>query len=609
MRWLEQWFRLGPDEVKPMQLDRLMRVNAVVLVLSSVGAVVACAQYVDGPAREALAVWLSLFFGVSIVRRVFGLRYRRLAATVHASPTSLRRWMLWGMASTLVHVLQWGLLSVVLIVPGSPEAESVLHITLAAVAMGTAVHLAAFYRVLAACVVCVLGPLVLRDLYIGGGHHVLMAILSFLIGVYTLINGRNQAQLLAALQQESERSEAARRAAEEASAARTRFFAAANHDLRQPLHAMGLLAQTLSAQAARAEPVNTAELAQVSGHLIECVDGMTHVVDDLLEITRLDVGNMAPQEAAFAVDELVREACQPYQALARAKGLALVVQVEQAATPLVAFSDRALVARVLGNLVSNAIRYTREGSVTVRAQTQGGHVLLSVEDTGIGIAANHLPRIFDEFYQVGNPARDRRLGLGLGLATVKRLSDLLGLAVSVQSVPGRGSTFSLRLAPASAAQIAAMRRAVDTAAPPLVASQRVLVIEDDADSRNALLGLLRQWGCEVRAVPGEREALACLAQGFEPEALVVDLRLADGASGLDAIATLRAAAGTPLPALVVTGDAGSEHMRRAEALGLPVLVKPARPMQLRAFLSQVRTADCPLRQVPVGAMGARPSAP
>ncbi|MET0334722.1 MAG: hybrid sensor histidine kinase/response regulator [Rhizobacter sp.] len=586
MRLLERWFRLGPGEVKPMQLDRLMRVSTVVLVLSSIGAAVSCWQYLDGPARIPLLVWLCLFFAVSLARRFFGWRYMRQAASVHASETSLRRWMLWGMVSTLVHTLQWGLLSVVLIAPGSAEAESVLHITLAAVAMGTAVHLAAFYRVLAACVVCVVGPLVLRDLFIGGGYHLLMAMMSFLIGVYTLLNGRNQAQLLAALQQESERSDAARRAAEEASAARTRFFAAANHDLRQPLHAMGLLAQTLSTQAARAERVDVAELAEVSGHLVECVDGMTHVVDDLLEITRLDAGNITAKGSAFAVDALLREACQPYQALARAKGLQLVVQ----APPLVVQSDRALVARVLGNLVSNAIRYTREGAVTVEARDDNTHVRLIVQDTGIGIAADHVPRIFEEFYQVGNPARDRRLGLGLGLATVKRLSDLLGLAVSVQSTPGQGSRFELRLSRASAHEVAAMPAAADTAALPLVTSQCVLVIEDDADSRNALLGLLRQWGCDARAAPGAREALVWIEQGFRPDALVVDLRLSDGASGLDAIAAVREAVGTELPTLVVTGDAGSDHLRRAESLGLPVLVKPARPMQLRAFLSQVRTA-------------------
>ena len=576
---LANWWPLIPDVAEPEQLARLLLVSPMVSVLSAVGAVVSCVLYFNGPVDRELIVWLALFGSVSLARVLAGL-YAPRTRTLQTHP---RGWARWGLGSTLVHGLQWGLLSVVLWVPGNPEAESILHITLAAVAMGSAVHLSGFYRVLVVFVVCVLGPLVLRDLLVGTSYHAVMAMMIFLIGVYTLLNGRNQAQLIKALRLENQRSEAARRAAEAANTARTRFFAAANHDLRQPLHAMGLLAQTLHAQGPKATPVDVAE---VSGHLVECVEGMTNVVDDLLEITRLDVGHMTPQSSVFGLDELLRETCQPYQALARAKGLQLAVD----AGPLAVRSDRALVARVLANLVSNALRYTRAGAVRIYARPQGDHVELRVEDTGIGIAHDHLPRIFEEFYQVGNPARDRRLGLGLGLATVKRLSDLLSLSVSVQSAPGQGSVFTLLLPLAPDRELASTQPGGTPAVEPLIASQRVLVIEDDADSRNALLGLLRQWGCDVRAAPGVHEALAWLGQGFTPDVLVVDLRLADGASGLDAIDALRAAVGHELPALVVTGDAGSEHMLKAQARGFAVLIKPARPVQLRAFLSQALSA-------------------
>ncbi|MBC7996014.1 MAG: hybrid sensor histidine kinase/response regulator, partial [Rhizobacter sp.] len=495
--------QLIPDSVEPGQLERLLRVSPMVSVLSTVGAVVSCVLYFKGPVDRELIVWLVLFGCVSLARVVAGLWALR-PAVLSANP---RLWARWGLGSTLVHALQWGALSVVLRAPGNAEAESILHITLAAVAMGSAVHLSGFYRVLVAYVVCVLGPLVLRDLLVGTSYHAVMAGMCFLIGVYTLLNGRNQSQLIEALHLENQRSEAARRAAEEANAARTRFFAAANHDLRQPLHAMGLLAQTLHGQGPKASPVDVAE---VSGHLVECVEGMTNVVDDLLEITRLDVGHMTAQSSVFGLDELLRETCQPYQALARAKGLQLAVD----AGPLAVRSDRALVARVLANLVSNAIRYTRAGAVRIYARPQGDHVELRVEDTGIGIARDHLPRIFEEFYQVGNPARDRRLGLGLGLATVKRLSDLLSLSVSVQSAPGQGSVFTLMLPVAPSHELVPLPPGGTPAVEPLIASQQVLVIEDDADSRNALLGLLRQWGCDARAAPGAREALAWLGQGF-----------------------------------------------------------------------------------------------
>lgn len=578
--------RLVPAHTEPEQLERLMRVAPTVSVLSTIGAVLTCLQYIDTPASGRLKVWLALFCAVSLARMVAGPFFRRAAP----APYKARPWVLWGLVSTLVHGLQWGLLSIVLISPGSAEAESILHITLAAIAMGAAVHLSGFYPVLLAYVACVLGPLVIRDALIGDSYHVLMAVMSFFIGTYALLNGRNQsralneiltqrrrnADLIAALRRENERSEAARRAAEEASAARTRFFAAANHDLRQPLHAMGLLAQTLRTPGPRAD------IDQVCGHLVECVDGMTQVVDDLLDITHMDAGSMAPQWTTFAVDELVRECCQPYGAMARAKGLNLLVEVDSA----VVRCDRALLTRVLSNLVSNAIRYTREGTVRIAVVPREQHLQLSIEDTGIGIAEENLPRIFEEFYQVGNPGRDRRLGLGLGLATVKRLSDLLALDVSVRSAMGRGSVFALTLPLASADEAAAMPARGADVVEPLPHARRVLVIEDDADSRNALLGLLASWGCDARAAPGQAAALDLLRAGFEPDALVADLRLADGASGIDAVHAARAALGRELPAVIVTGDAGSEHMKTAQTVGLAVMVKPVKPVQLRAFLGQ-----------------------
>ena len=573
----------SPTAVEVEQLEQLVRTTPAAMLLSTFGAVI-CYMSFASASKPALAWWLGLFCLVSALRLVAALYVVRVRPDTLTDP----RWMRGWLASTYVHAVQWALLSVVLIEPGRAEAESILHMTLAAIAMGASVRLAGFRRTLDAHVILVLGPLVLRDLMTGNSHYALLATLVFLIGVYALLAGRNQsralleihaqrrrnAELIEALRQENERSNAALRAAEQASAARTRFFAAANHDLRQPLHAMGLLSQTLVGRGSKA---NTSEIAQ---HLSACVEGMTEVVDDLLEITRLDGGHMAAQWSVLDAAHLIRECCRPYEATARAKGLQLRVQVE----PATVRSDRVLLSRVLSNLVANALRYTPQGSVVVSATVRDDRLCVSVEDTGIGIAGDHLPRIFEEFYQVGNPARDRRQGLGLGLATVKRLSDLLSLEVSVRSEPGVGSVFSfvLPIVPAHAT----------VALPPAEASEsqlpvrRVLVIEDDADSRNALVGLLRSWGCEAQGAAGLADGLACLDAGFRPDAAVVDLRLADGASGIDAVNALRARLGAGFPAVIATGDVGSDHMRRAQAEGLIVMVKPVRSLQLRAFLSQ-----------------------
>ncbi|MDP3251776.1 MAG: hybrid sensor histidine kinase/response regulator [Hydrogenophaga sp.] len=580
----------APTALEIDQIDRLVRTTPVAWTLSTLGALICYFQFNESFAGSGLDWWLGTFCAIATLRLI-------TAVLVYRTPRSMML-IRWWLASTLLHAAQWGLLSVVLQRPGSPQAESVLHITLVAIAMGGVVRLPGFRLTLIAHVGLVLGPLILRDLWTGSAHHALLAFLVFLIGIYALVSGRNQSlalreihvqrqrneELILALQRENERSETARSAAEAANASRTRFFAAANHDLRQPLHAMRLLSQTL------VESGQAVDVPAVSAHLVECVEGMTRVIDDLLEITRLDVGNVTPQWSTFLLDDLVRECCRPHEPLALAKGLRLEIDVPRIA----AHCDRALLARVLTNLASNAIRYTDQGSVRIACAltSDAGHVWLDVEDTGIGIDEEDLPRIFEEFYQVGNPARDRHQGLGLGLATVKRLSDLLSLDVSVmRSAPGKGSVFSLKLKRVPMSEAAADAPDAGTSAGALLPGHRVLVIEDDADSRTALAGLLRSWGCDVQATADVAASLAQVRAGFRPDALVVDLRLPDGASGIDALRDVRALLAEEVPAVMVTGDAGSAHMRLAQESGLTVMVKPVRPVQLRAFLGQVFARD------------------
>jgi two-component system, sensor histidine kinase len=574
------------DDIEPDQFERLVRVTITVSIMSTLGAVILALQFLEGPSSFAVLVWLVAFSAVSLARVVGGLYYLRTAAHQAPSPG----WMRWALGSTLFHAALWGLSSVVLMSRGSAEAESLLHVILVAVAMGSAVHLAGLYPILVTYVLLVLSPLVLRDVHIGGGYHLFLAVLSALIAIYTLLNGRNQsrmieeivaqrrrnAELIEALSLENQRTDAARRSAEHANAGMARFFAAANHDLRQPLNAMGLLAQTLHTRG------TAVDVDQVSGHLVECVDGMTQVVDELLDISRLDAGSVAVQRTSFALDELLQELAHTYRPLAASKGLQIDIEVGRT----LVHSDRTLLARVISNLLSNAVRYTERGVVRVVVRQAGADVELAVEDTGIGIATEELPRIFEEFYQVGNPARDRRLGLGLGLATVKRLGDLLGLGVSVQSTPGSGSRFALRLPRGAQEDIVVQSAHATHVTTDPLSRRHVLVIEDDADSRAAMLGLLRAWGCVVQDAVDGPAGLACVAAGFRPDAVLADLRLAGGASGVAAIEALRAALAHDLPALVVTGDVGSERARAAQAQGYAVLSKPVKAMALRAFLGE-----------------------
>jgi two-component system, sensor histidine kinase len=573
------------DELEGEQLDHLFRFTPLTSVMTTVAALMLYWAFRSEEGFDAAAVWAAALVLLSLARVVAARRYQR----ARPSRDRLHRWAAWAFGTILLQGLLLGALSLIWLRPAAPEVESLLHIVMATIAIGATVPLPPFYPVFVTFVVCVMGPLALRDLWIADAYHLALAALVVATGLYTLQGGRRQAQALAqtqaerrrnaalieALRLENQRTDQARRLAERAHEAKARFFAAANHDLRQPLHAMGLLAHTLH------EGRAVARTEEVSGRLVECVDSMSQIVDELLELAQVDAAGVMPQPEAFALDALLREVARTYEVQARHKGLTLEVDSDA----LRVLSDRRLVARVLANLLSNALRYTERGGVRVVSRVQGERVEVSVEDSGIGIHESEQQRIFEEFYQVGNPARDRRLGVGLGLATVKRLSDLLGLRVEVQSLLGQGSVFRFTLPLCKGAPT---ESAVPAMAPrdALLAQRRVLVIEDDADSRAALIGLLCAWGCEVRSAEDVTSARQRLADGFDPEAVLADLRLAGGASGIDAVVAVRALLGKDLPALVVTGDVGDPRAQRAESVGLNVLAKPVKPMQLRAFLGQ-----------------------
>ncbi|MDM0037620.1 ATP-binding protein [Variovorax sp. J22G21] len=579
------------SDLQFQQLEQMIRSTPWSWILAAVGGLLCYLEYEDEADGPRVLAWLVAYGSLIAMRLGIWLAW----ALRPGLRANLPGMVLPIMASNQILALFWGALSVLLHDEGPAQAEAILHIAMVTVALGGAVRLSTMGRAAIVYVVLILGPLVLRDIWFGGSYHLAMALIVSLIGIYTLLSAKelssalheiqaqrkHNAELVIALSAENERSSSARRTAEEAVAARMRFFASANHDLRQPLNAMALLAQTV-------HTVSTERhVKEMSEQLVACADGMTDVVDDLLDITRADAGSLSPQWSTFAIDELLGHCCRPHQAVAIAKGL----RFEIAAGHVVVRSDRALLARVVTNLLANAIRYTREGQVRISSRIDSGQLRLAIEDTGIGISSDHLPRVFEEFYQVDNPARDRRLGYGLGLSTVKRLSELLDLRVTAHSVQGQGSVFELHLPLADAAMSEppedVERPAASSSATALAV--RILVVDDDPSSLQALDGLLASWGMDVRSASDVEGALGMLHAGFRPHALVVDLRLGPQVSGIQAIEDLRSALNeADLPALIVTGDVGGDHLMAARAAGLPVIIKPVRPPQLRAFLGHAQ---------------------
>ena len=374
--------------------------------------------------------------------------------------------------------------------------------------------------------------------------------------------------------------ESARRVAEQANAAKTRFLAAASHDLRQPVHAIGLFFATLE------ERTPGAASDPLFERIRDAIIAVDTMLTSLLDISKLDAGVIHPVIVSVSVRRLFERLASEFELIARERGLrlqfrALDVRVQ---------SDANLLDRVLRNLISNALRYTSTGGVLVAARRTGTNIRFCVYDTGIGIPAHEFEEIFVEFHQLDNPERDRQQGLGLGLAIVRRICDLLGHQIVVRSRLGTGSSFELRLPLATYDS-----SPVDTAHADhtSLTSCHILVLDDDQAVRQAMAGLLTGWGCTVSAVGSTSEAMACVRGSLAPDVLVVDYRLRNNESGIEAISAIHAASGQVIPALVITGDTAPERLREAERSGLSLLHKPVAPHTLRAGIERLlaRTDD------------------
>jgi signal transduction histidine kinase len=363
-------------------------------------------------------------------------------------------------------------------------------------------------------------------------------------------------------------------AAEQANAAKSKFLAAASHDLRQPLHALGLFVATLKQRGVAAKDADLLEKIEAS------VAALTEMFNTLLDLSRLEAGTLTSEIQTFPLQDLFDQLGRDHGVQAEEKSLRLVVRP----TPLRVRSDPMLLGQILANLVSNAIRYTKAGGILLVARRRHAEICIQVWDTGIGIAAHDLPHIYEEYFQAGNPARNRSQGLGLGLNIAHRLCGLLQHRLEVRSVPGRGTVFSLFLQDADAAP-AERRRAHRQ--PSGFQGEAILLVEDDASVLHALQTLLGQWGLHVRTADGIEAALAAVAEGFAPAAVISDYRLAEDVTGIGVIEALRGRLGAGLPAILLTGDTAPESVAIMAASGLPVLHKPVRPAKLEALLLEV----------------------
>jgi CheY-like chemotaxis protein/nitrogen-specific signal transduction histidine kinase len=362
--------------------------------------------------------------------------------------------------------------------------------------------------------------------------------------------------------QQSQRLALAVKEAEAASHAKTRFLAAASHDLRQPIHTIALLAGVLKLRHASDDSAEAVRL------LDTVVQSLSRQLDDLLDISKLDAGVVKVVTQPLALNGFLRRRLDEVRSEAETKGLHLQLE---ASAEVTVDTDPNLLERVVRNLLSNAVKFTDRGRVLLRLSREDGLAILRVQDTGRGIAAMHQREVFQEFVQLDNPERDRSKGMGLGLSIVERLCRLMGIEIRLTSQPGEGSTFELRLPLLNQPlQPERQPRSPQIALPALT----VLVVDDEITVRTVTALLLEELGCRCMEAEDLDSALVA-AKAQRPDFLMVDYRLRGAQTGIDVVTALRSLY-PHLPAAVVSGDIGPDQLKAVEAAGLAMLHKPCR---------------------------------
>lgn len=581
--------RVDSDRVRALQvaLGSSFRANLAVGVLL----VIAMSAFYDWP---RLALWLT---GLVLVQR-----YRWLLDTLGigrasaALPESLRRVRRFEIDSLLL-AAWWGGTVLWFFDPARPAVQLAVAHALGGVSL-VSVGVHAYHpRVMRWFIPLVILPFVLRCFVQADLHHAYVGGGMLLLTTYLLLLGKHLAKVVRQaieLRHENSdlvlelRSQADRLS--EASDAKSRFLAAASHDLRQPAHAVGLLSAALALRID--EPAQKALMDRLQASIHHFSD----VVNEVLDIARLDVQGETLSMQPLPLEPLIGRVEAAFHELARAKGLALVIRWPDRLAPCV-LADPAFVLRILSNLVANAVRYTRQGTVmiAVRPVWQGrngpGGWCIQVRDSGPGIAREQHELVFEEFFQGHNPERDHRQGLGLGLAVARRMARMMGSDIGLRSCPGRGSVFSLVLGATEPPTQALEAIPVGAGSNPR--GLRALVIDDDAMSREGLETLLRRWEVDTRSVASVTEAVACIGQGFAPQVVLSDHWLGHGDDAFSAIAAvtsaLPAAQAAGLRVMVCSGDIRSTTQEAIRARGWHFLQKPVRPDLLEVWLRAGRT--------------------
>ncbi|MDD2924455.1 hybrid sensor histidine kinase/response regulator [Rhodoferax sp.] len=535
-----------------------------------------------GALQLFLSVWLLLFVGN--MAWTFGLRRRYPRASL-GDPRLMRQWFHWNVIGNILLGLLWGVMSAVVISAGVPTYQFAMLAGMAILTVGGMFSLGAYFPSFRGFFLVLMTLTIAALMGQGTMLHGGMGVATFLYLLFMLWSGqRFNRSYIDSLLLRFQNLDLVREltlqkeAAENANLAKSRFLAAASHDLRQPMHALNLYHGAM-------ENVELSSEAQLLlSYARQCAVAMDDMFSVLLDMSRLDAGAVTPNLTIFPVSQLLERIRVEFEPPAREKGLDLRVVKSSRFIR----TDPALAERIVRNLVSNAVRYTHQGKILVACRRRGQLLRLAVFDTGTGIPQDKQQAVFEEYFQLSNPERDRTKGLGLGLAIVNRVSNLLGAPIHLQSEPGRGSMFAVDFECEDTFEHAPEPADKPEVGAGSLVGRLIVVIDDEAAIRAAIGMLLRQWGCVVvTAATGDDAVEQLAAYPTPPDVLVCDYRLRGTENGLDAIDKVRMEFCVDVPALLVTGDTAPDRILEIREGGFPVLHKPLQPDELRAALQRV----------------------
>ena len=487
-----------------MLFDNALAVSGSALLMTALVAVIAWPH----SNLINIASWCGAVLLVQVYVQWLAYRYRHAADRETAS----RAWG-WRLAFTsgLAGVV-WGAAIFILVGPDQSLTLALISACLAGRATISVITHAHFPPVLHAFVAPIFGLLALRYITLGGYGNAALGVMWIAVLGYLLLFVDRQSRAVVAqirlryenehlveqLQRQNNVAEQARAQAEEASRAKSLFFAAANHDLRQPLHSLGLFATAL-----RNGDVDE-HGRRLIDQILQCTESLEQLFDNLLDISKLDAGQVEVKREVVSVNAVFDRLRSTFAVPAQDKGLSLSIRRSGA----MVMTDATLLFRVLSNLVANALRYTENGGVIVACRKRGRVARIEVWDSGVGIPAEQHERVFEEFYQLNNPSRDRSRGLGLGLATVRRIVRLLDHPLRLRSAAGRGSRFTIDVPIADPARIHTVSATVEQKVPNLIRGKLIVVIDDEESVRLGMQSLLESWGCKCITAADSAECAA-----------------------------------------------------------------------------------------------------